>query len=246
MQPMRCVISFCLLCSSLGAFELSRPVFEGATFTVCKVDLRKDKLALFLNAPDGRPYENFERLAAMLKSDGTSLGFAMNAGMFEPDYRPVGLFIEDGRESAPLNLKSGKGNFFLKPNGVFAITAGAFGIVASEKWSAVAGPVQLATQSGPLLVENGAIHPGLSANSKSVYVRNAVGVSSPNEACFVISDRPVTFYRLARFLKDGLGCPNALYLDGAVSSIYAPSLRRNDAKYKLGPILGVMTDTKGN
>jgi uncharacterized protein YigE (DUF2233 family) len=227
------------LCSLMRAMDLSQPTFEGATYTVCRVDLRQDRLGLFLTAPDGRPYVFFDRLVAAQKKDSADVTFAMNAGMFEPNFFPVGLFIAEGREISPINLKQGTGNFYLKPNGVFAIAKGGFVIVASEQWSAVEGPVQLATQSGPLLVENGRIHSGFSANSTSFYVRNAVGVQSANEACLVISDRPVSFYQLARFMKVGLGCPNALYLDGAVSSIYAPALRRNDARYNLGPMLGV-------
>lgn len=237
------ILIFCGICSGLRAFELSSPVFEGATFTVCKVDLRKDRLELFLTAPDGLPYASFDRLVALGGTAGVpAVGFAMNAGMFEPGLRPVGLFVTGGRELAPLNLKSGKGNFYLKPNGVFAVAGGGFVIVDSAKWNAVAGPVRLATQSGPLLVEKGRIHPGFSANSTSLYVRNAVGVLSPNEAYLVISAGPVTFYHLARFMKVGLGCGDALYLDGAVSSIYSPALGRNDSKYKLGPIIAVGMD----
>jgi len=232
---------FCGLCSLLRGFELSSPEFEGATFTVCKVDLRADKLKLFLTAPDGRPYANFDRLAAGQPASA-KVGFAMNAGMFDPGFRPVGLLVADGRELAPINLRKGSGNFYLKPNGVFAIARDGFVIVNSEKWSAVAGPIQLATQSGPLLVEGGKIHSAFSATSSSVYVRNAVGVVSGNEACLVISDRPITFHHLARFMKVGLGCENALYLDGAISSVYAPALRRNDAKYKLGPMIAVMIE----
>lgn len=236
------VLIFCGLCTVLRAFELSAPVFEGVRFTVCKVDLRRDKLELFLNAPDGRPYANFDRLVALRAPGSAKVGFAMNAGMFDPDFQPTGLFVAGGQEAKPLNLKAGKGNFYLKPNGVFAIVRDSFLIVNSEKWSAAAGPVRLATQSGPLLVENGAIHPGFSVKSTSRYVRNAVGVVSDKEACLVISDRPITFYHLARFMKVGLGCENALYLDGAVSSIYAPALKRNDADHNLGPIIGVMVD----
>jgi uncharacterized protein YigE (DUF2233 family) len=234
------VLIFCGLCCASKAFELSAPTFEGVRFTVCKVDLRKDKLELFLTATDGRPYANFDRLVALRSADFARLGFAMNAGMFEPGYQPTGLFIADGREQSAINLKPGKGNFYLKPNGVFAIAQGSFVLVNSQQWSAVAGPIQLATQSGPMLVENGTIHPAFSVKSTSRYVRNAVGVLSDKEAFLVISDRPITFYHLARFMKVGLGCENALYLDGAISSIYAPALSRNDAKYSLGPIIGVM------
>ena len=45
----------------------------------------------------------------------------MNAGMFHPDHSPVGLQIIDGTVRNPINTDDGQGNFFLKPNGVFAL-----------------------------------------------------------------------------------------------------------------------------
>ena len=38
---------------------------------------------------------------------------------------------------------------------------------------------------------------------------------------------------------DVLGTPNALYLDGSVSRLYAPALGRHDIGFPMGPILGV-------
>lgn len=252
MELMWRVIFLCLLMTSLRAIELSQPVFEGVTFTVCKVDGRTDKLSLYLWDKEGKLYGDFDRLAKGLKRDGVTLGFAMNGGMFEATFMPVGLLISDSKQRGALNLKTGKGNFFVKPNGVFAVVDGTFKIVASEKWGAVTGAVQQATQSGPLLVQAGVINPVFTANSQSVFVRNAVGVSAAsgsqgasemdgaNVAWLVISNQPVNFYRLARFMKEKLGCSDALYLDGAVSSIYAPALGRNDSRFTLGPMIGVV------
>ena len=58
-------------------------------------------------------------------------------------------------------------------------------------------------------------------------------------AIFAISDEPVTFYAFARLFRDGLGCANALFLDGSVSSLYAPELGRDDELTPLGPMIGV-------
>ena len=52
------------------------------------------------------------------------LVFATNAGIFDLTFRPVGLHIEDGRTLVQLNTADGDGNFYLKPNGVFAILNG--------------------------------------------------------------------------------------------------------------------------
>ena len=56
-----------------------------------------------------------------------------------------------------------------------------------------------------------------------------------------ISDEPVNFHRFARLFRDVLGTPDALYLDGKVSRIYAPALGRNGIGLPMGPILGVVT-----
>jgi uncharacterized protein YigE (DUF2233 family) len=37
-----------------------------------------------------------------------------------------------------------------------------------------------------------------------------------------------------------LGCRNALFLDGTVSSLYAPNLNRSDISRPLGPLAGAM------
>jgi uncharacterized protein YigE (DUF2233 family) len=46
---------------------------------------------------------------------------------------------------------------------------------------------------------------------------------------FAISQRRVNFHDFARFFRDGLGCDDALFLDGgSAPGLYSPSLRRND------------------
>jgi uncharacterized protein YigE (DUF2233 family) len=58
---------------------------------------------------------------------------------------------------------------------------------------------------------------------------------------FVISESPVTFYEFASFFRDSLHCREALYLDGTISSLYAPKLNREDRGPDMGPIFGVVT-----
>jgi uncharacterized protein YigE (DUF2233 family) len=98
----------------------------------------------------------------------------------------------------------------------------------------------LATQSGPLLVSAERIHPAFNPKSVSRLFRNGVGVISPHEVVFAISEGPVSFYEFATLFRDKLHCSDALFLDGTVSSLYAPPLGRNDRKIKLGPIIGVV------
>jgi uncharacterized protein YigE (DUF2233 family) len=175
-----------------------------------------------------------------LEPQHKQLAFAMNAGMFEPDRSPVGLFISGGSQLSPVNLRPGVGNFYMKPNGVFALMKSGAVIMESSEFSSIEGPIIAATQSGPLLVRNGRIHPAFEPASISSVIRNGVGVASPTKVCFAISEDPVNFYEFATLFRDYLHCPNALFLDGTVSSLYAPDLGRNDRKTELGPIVGVV------
>ena len=164
----------------------------------------------------------------------------MNAGMFHADLAPVGLCVVDARAVAPLNTAASEGNFFLQPNGVFCVsTDGTACVVASTEFPGLTKPLQLATQSGPLLVRGGKIHPAFRAESTSRLLRNGVGVTAEGGVVFVITEEPFNLYEFAACFRDTLRCLDALYLDGSVSSLYAPALKRNDFRRALGPLLGV-------
>lgn len=208
-------------------------------FTTIKVDVQSEHLDLFLRDDAGLPFKSFDRLRSWLASKNERLTFAMNAGMFQPDLSPVGLLVQDGQQVSPLDISNGTGNFYLKPNGVFFIAESGPDIVESTQYSSAAKNVRLATQSGPLLVQHGTLHPVIDPASTSRLLRNGVGVSGQT-IVFVISEQPVSFYELAVYFRDQLHCPDALYLDGVVSSLYSIDLQRNDARADLGPIFGVV------
>jgi uncharacterized protein YigE (DUF2233 family) len=208
-------------------------------FTTIRVDARTERLDIFLRDDAGRPFARFDTLQSWLAARNQQLRFAMNAGMFEPDLSPVGLLVQDGQEVSPLNLRDSAGNFYLKPNGVFLISGTGPRIVESSEYPQLASGVRLATQSGPLLVRNGVFHPAIKAASTSRLVRNGVGISG-DTIMFVISEQPVNFYEMATYFRDSLHCPDALYLDGVVSSLYSTDLQRNDFKMDLGPIIGIV------
>jgi uncharacterized protein YigE (DUF2233 family) len=223
--------------------------FEGASYIVCSFDLTKDDLRIYWRRDDGRPYRTFAALAEDLERKGKSLRFAMNGGMYRSDFRPVGLYIENGRELAPANTITLTGapsqipNFYKKPNGVFYIDGGEAGILETERFLAERPGAKFATQSGPVLVIDGAIHPAFIVGSTDRKPRNGVGASSGTDVHFVISQGRVNFHEFARFFRDGLGCNNALFLDGgAAPGIYAPELRRNDppAHGGYGPIIAAV------
>ncbi len=213
--------------------------FEGRGYTVCQVTTAED-LRIFQTAPDGTTFGSFERVNASLADQGQRLGFAMNAGMYHPDRDPVGLMIEGGQERARIVTSAGPGNFGLLPNGVFCITD-RFAVIESRRFAKAPPACRYATQSGPMLVIDGALHPRFIPDSPSRYIRNGVGVSADGAtAWFVISRERVNFAELARFFRDALRSPQALYFDGNVSRLYAPEIGRNDIGFPMGPIVGVV------
>lgn len=72
--------------------------------------------------------------------------------------------------------------------------------------------------------------------------RNGVGVSDPHTAWFAISEGGVSFGTFARLFRGALGCPNALFLDGSVSSLWHPAAGRQDEVAPLGPMIVVTRD----
>lgn len=223
----------------------ARRTFEGTPYTVCETS-DPSALRLFHTKADGTLYGQFAAVEAALATQGAHLLFAMNAGMFHPDRRAVGLLIEEGTARTPLVTSDGPGNFGLLPNGVFCVLPEGFAVIESRAFAAAPPACRAASQSGPMLVIGGALHPRFLPNSPSRYTRNGVGVSADGKtAFFVISDVPVNFDTFARLFRDGLDLPNALYFDGSVSRLYAPALGRHDPGLPLGPIVGLVAERPG-
>ncbi|CAN7549851.1 phosphodiester glycosidase family protein [Variovorax paradoxus] len=235
MRKLLLLLALCLA----GAASLASAAAAEPRYTVVKIDVRKERLELFLRDDSGAPFKRLDRLEAWLAARNRQLVFAMNAGMYHADFSPVGLLVQEGREEAPLNLAAGAGNFFLKPNGVFLVSDAGPRVVESSEYAALPKEgVRLATQSGPLLLRRGVVHPAFIPDSDSRKIRNGVGVSG-HTAIFVISEQPVNFYEFALYFRDVLHCRDALYLDGTVSALHSLALRRSDFTRELGPILGM-------
>lgn len=231
-------LAFLLAPVAAEASECRDTSFEGASYTLCEVSLGED-LRLFQSGPDGA-YGSFRRLNETLEAEGKTLGFAMNAGMYHRDLAPVGLYVEDGIEVSRLVTRDGPGNFGLLPNGVFCI-GDTFRVIESRTFKAESPACRFATQSGPMLVIGGELHPKLLPGSDSLYVRNGVGVPGDGtRAVFAVSNDAVNFHSFARFFRDALGLPDALYFDGNISRLYAPSLGRHDGGFPMGPIVGTV------
>jgi prepilin-type processing-associated H-X9-DG protein len=60
----------------------------------------------------------------------------------------------------------------------------------------------------------------------------------------VISEAPVSFGKLARYFRERLETPNALFLDGSVSQLWDPARGRMDSGPELGPLIVVENRAK--
>ncbi len=222
-----------------------RPLkFEDASMVVCRYSLDGFEIALHHRGPEGELIGTFYRLGELFKTD--DLVFAMNGGMYSPGWEPVGLYVEDGQTIKSANTNDGYGNFHLKPNGIFYTRKDPqtsyirADIAVTEDFLESKPEAVDATQSGPMLVINGALHPRFLKDGTSKHRRNGVGVSDDGRTVyFAIADTPVNFHTFARLFRDYLGVNNALYLDGAVSKLYARDLARMDRGLPMGPMISV-------
>lgn len=231
------------LIDSLAAQKITRAEqveFRGQLFDTYVVSLKEQDVKIFWQGADSLPLRNLQKLKAQIEGSGRPMLFGMNAGMYMPDNSPQGLYIENGNMHVPLDTGEGYGNFYLKPNGVFLIRNGTAEVVETRAFPRSDSSIQYATQSGPMLLIDGAIHPAFREGSTNLHIRNGVGMIAPDKIIFAISQKPVNFFDFASLFKEQFGCANALYLDGAISKMYLPELNRSDLTGNLGPLIGIV------
>lgn len=235
-----------LLTGALGAFASTKESgcramqHDGAAYTVCTFRSDRDDIRLWHSDAEGALYGSFSAIDRELRTQGRRLIFATNGGMYHADRRPVGHYLEDGVPKVPLIQSEGPGNFGLLPNGVFCIGPDGAAVIETDAFAMQDRACRYATQSGPMLVIDGALHPRFLPDSDSMFVRNGVGVAADGVTVhFAISDERVNFHSFGRLFRDALQTPNALYLEGKVSRLYAPAIDRADVGWPMGPIVGV-------
>ena len=212
-------------------------MFEESRFTVCGAG--KGRIELIAAGRREPAVRRLSELETSLGSRAGNVAFAMNAGMYDEDGRPIGLAIVEGKQKRAINRRKGGGTFHLMPNGVFQVHKdGRAEVVTSEKWHP-SPSIRLATQSGPMLVIDGKLHPAFDHDGSSRHVRNGVGIGPKGEALFVVSDGPVSLGKFARFYRDRLKVRNALFFDGAISALWDPGNGRRDVTKPLGPMVVV-------
>ena len=239
----KCLLLSYLFCTSTVQAEIRAWTVNNSKINVDVVEVTQlSQLGLYLQDQQGKPYLQISQLQKNLQPC-ENMQFAMNAGMFHPDYSPVGLYVEKGRQLKNLNRQQqGWGNFLIQPNGVLAWNHQRVFLGTTQQYANQAFKAQYATQSGPMLVINHQLNSRFLADSTSYKIRNGVGLKDQS-LYFVISNTPVTFHQFATFFKDKLKTPNALYLDGSISTAYIPQLQRHTRTHRnLGPILAYIDD----
>lgn len=213
--------------------------FEGVSLTHCIADPEKHRIKTGLAPSSGDRFGTIEGWAA--GRDESRIAFVMNAGMYGDDLKAIGYFVRDEDRLVELNRGEGSGNFYMKPNGVFFGTGGTWRILDTDTFLRTVGTrPQFGTQSGPMMVIGGKLHPDIQENGPSKAIRNGVGVDATGKAHFVISNEPLSFGQIARYFRDELKTPDALFLDGNISSLWDPASGRMDAR-RVGPLLVVET-----
>lgn len=211
--------------------------FENVPLTHCIADPAQHTIRAALAPSSGDRFGTIEAWAA--GKNESAIAFVMNAGAYGDDLKALGYFVEDGERLVELNRADGSGNFYMKPSGVFFGTGGNWRIVETETFLRTVGTrPAFGTQSGPMLVIGGELHPEIQDDGPSKTIRNGVGIDADGKAHFVISDAPLSFGQLARFFRDELKTPNALFLDANVSSLWDPASGRMDSR-RVGPLLVV-------
>lgn len=213
--------------------------YKGSQYYYYITDARNLKFC-FRNV-NGENYSSIGNLKSETETKGKKLLFAMNGGMYNPNGRPTGLYVENGKVIKKLQtIRCGSTNFSMcfgtePTNGIFVVKYnGIASIVKSSQYQNE--NVRYATQSGPLLLYASEINPKFSQTSKNVNLRNGVGVLPNGKVVMIIAEN-ITLYNFASIFKEEFQCQEALYLDGAISQMYISTEDKKDLGGNFGVII---------
>jgi len=227
-----------LLLIGIAALFFQFSLKSDTEFVAYIVNPKKSTVALYWKNEKQINFGSLKNLKDWLSNNNQELLFATNGGMYKKDQSPQGLYIENYVVKYPLDTMEGNGNFYLKPNGVFSITSDNKPKIVKTEEFKVSPKIKFATQSGPMLLIDGAIHKSFNQNSTNLNIRNGVGILPNNEIIFVMSKKEINFYDFATYFKNK-GCKKALYLDGFVSRTYCPLEQSLQTDGNFGVIIGV-------
>lgn len=233
-----------LLTAGLIAFTTTKNSLDDQILAYT-VDTKTQDLQFYWKNDNNKILGSIQNLKTYVESKNLTLIFAMNGGMFNKDFSPQGLFIQNQKTLTVLDTADGNGNFYLIPNGVFYITTDNISFVCKTTDFKDDGKIKYATQSGPMLVIDGQIHSAFKDGSTNLNIRNGVGILPNNKVVFAMSKKEINFYDFAKYFQ-GLGCKNALYLDGIVSRTYLPEEKWTQTDGNFGIMIGVTKKQKND
>lgn len=209
-----------LLLLSLPAFASGKCSLTDPSLTLQSytVNLQREQIVMYWQKADGKAWGSLRSLLADINQNG-QVQMAMNGGIYDKAYAPLGLYIENGRQLTPLNRAAGGGNFFISPGGIFYVQGQKAGIVSVDKFRP-SPVIRYAVQSGPMLIENGKINWRLKPSASSRKLRNGVGITGTGKVVFMLSERETNFYDFACYAQSQLNIRQMLYLDGTLSKMY--------------------------
>ena len=215
-------VAFFILCIAVAISYAFKEKMNSSEILSYELNPKQASVKFYSKDGKGEHYKSLARLKTALEKEGKELIFAMNGGMYMMNGDPLGLYIEDGNKLKNINpFQKAYGNFYMQPNGVFYINDSKEAFVCTSKEFVENKNIKYATQSGPMLLIDGKMHPKFKEGSKNLNIRNGVGILPNGNILFAMSKEKINFYDFAAFFKKH-ACKNALYLDGVVSRAYLP------------------------
>lgn len=186
----------------------ANPLFPWSHIHVFRFSLNDYQLAL-------QPAEGMDNARAahvsLLTQQAKAL-IGVNGGFFSPDFQPLGLRIQNGKIKSPLKTISWWGVFYTQNKHPSVVSAQKF---------AHSNNINFAVQGGPRLIIDGNIPKKLKAGFAE---RTALGIDKQNRILVLSTEKsPMSTEELAQLMRapetqNGIGCLNALNLDGGSSS----------------------------
>lgn len=225
--------------------------FNDKIFCAYIVNKDNDDINFHYKTAQDQNFSTLEKVKEKLETDTlTKVRMITNGGMYSPNNEPQGLYIENFKELKSLDIDNPKDgtNFYMMPNGVFYVDSlNNFGVLTTELFQNKrinSVPIKHATQSGPMLLINGSLHPNFVKNSKNEKIRSGVGVTQDNKLVFLITNDDCNFYDFASCFQDIFNCKDALFLDGAISKMYLDKITTNYTNGFFVPMISITNKIK--
>lgn len=225
--------------------------FNDKVFCAYIMNKENDEINFHYKTERDQNYSTLEKVKEKLEKDSLiKVRMITNGGMYSPNNEPQGLYIENFKEVKPLDIDNPKDgtNFYMMPNGVFYVDSlNNFGISTTEVFynqRDKMSRIKHATQSGPMLLINGSMHPNFVKNSKNEKIRSGVGLTQDNKLVFLITNDDCNFYDFASCFQDLFNCKDALFLDGAISKMYLDKISTNYTNGFFVPMISITNKIK--